>query len=82
MLEYVIAGLAVAVLIILPALVTGLKGRYGLLLIGFVIPGVVVWVIGALRLARPGSFWERRFYSPEKRRRSLERHRDHQGLPS
>lgn len=62
--------LAVFGLVILPAVVTALKGRYGLLLVGFLVPGIFVWVIGALRLARPSSFWARRFYSADKRARS------------
>lgn len=47
--------------------VTALKGKYATLLIGlFVAP--VVWV-GALRLARPRSPWERWFYDDHQRAR-------------
>lgn len=52
-------GLAVAVLAIL-------KGRIVLGLIGVLVP--VVALVGAVRLARPGSYWARRFYRPGSRR--------------
>lgn len=55
----VTTGLAVAVLAIL-------KGRIVLGLIGVLVP--VVALVGAVRLARPGSYWARRFYRPGSRR--------------
>lgn len=63
------------VAVLLPAVVTGLKGHVGLFVAGFLLVGVV-WVIAALRLARPNSLWARRFYGPEKLGRSRARYRD------
>lgn len=65
-------GLAV-VLIIGPATVTALKGQWVLFAAGFLTIGTVWW-IAALRLARPGSWWDRRFYRPEKRGRAERRY--------
>ena len=50
--------------------VTALKGKWGMLVVGLVFGPA--WIVGALRLARPGSFWARRFYDDEKQRRSAE----------
>ncbi len=51
--------------------VTALKGKYATLIIGlFVAP--VVW-IGAVRLARPRSPWERWFYDDDRRARAARR---------
>jgi TctA family transporter len=61
--------LAIAVDVVLAA-VAILKGKLMLGLIGIFIP--FVSLAGAIRLASPGSWWGRRFYRPEskKRRRS------------
>lgn len=60
-------------LIIGPATVTLLKGQRlafagGLLLFG------MVWIVAACRLARPQSYWARRFYGPGKRARAQARY--------
>jgi hypothetical protein len=58
-----------------PAVVTGLKGHLALFVVGFLLLGLV-WLIAAFRLARPNSFWARRFYGPEKLQRSQSRYPD------
>ena len=61
------------VLIIAPVTVTGLKGRWGLLAAGLLTVGIV-WMIAALSLARPNSWWSRRFYGPDKLARAQRRY--------
>jgi len=58
-----------------PAVVTVLKGHLALFVAGFLLLGLV-WIIAAFRLARPNSFWARRFYGPEKLERSKLRYPD------
>lgn len=57
-------------LVLLGALgaVTALKGKWGVFAVGFAV--WPAWVLGALRLAKPDSWWARRFYSPERRERA------------
>jgi hypothetical protein len=57
------------VLIVVPLVVTALKGQWLLFAAGWVTVGVVWW-IAALRLGRPSSWWARRFYGAEKLRRA------------
>ena len=45
-----------------------LKGKYRMALIGIFLPPVAL--IGAIRLAKPGSWWARRWYSPKRLRRT------------
>ncbi|HEY7794640.1 MAG TPA: hypothetical protein VIA10_11600 [Gaiellaceae bacterium] len=52
------------VLHIAAAVVTALKGKPWFLLLGLVITWF--WVFGSLRLAKPESWWSRRFYGGEK----------------
>lgn len=73
-------GLAVAygiglwvVLIVAPATVTALKGQWALFGAGWLTLGMVWW-IAALRLARPGSWWSRRLYGPDKLARAQSRY--------
>jgi hypothetical protein len=56
-----------------PMVITALKGQWALLAAGWVTFGTV-WMIAALRLARPKSWWARRFYSPGKLARSQARY--------
>jgi hypothetical protein len=60
---------------LMPAVVTALKGHLALFVAGFLLLGLV-WLIAAFRLARPNSFWARRFYGPEKLERSQARYPD------
>ncbi len=54
------------------------KEKFGVALVGFVVP--LVAVVGALRLGRPSSLWARG-YSESKRQRARERFAEHRGLP-
>jgi hypothetical protein len=53
--------------LLFPIVVTALKGKWGLVLLGFLI--TIPWFIGAVRLAKPGSWWARKLYDE----RQLER---------
>jgi hypothetical protein len=55
----ILVGLGVAA-----AVVTALKGKPWFLVIGFFISWF--WVFGSLRLAKPDSWWGRRFYEGTK----------------
>ena len=46
------------------AVVTALKGKPWFLLLGLVVGWF--WVFGSLRLAKPDSWWSRRFYTGDK----------------
>lgn len=61
----VYAVLACIVGVILAAVVVcGLKGKYGMIAGGLIVH--VLWYVGAIRLAKPNSWWARRFYSGSK----------------
>lgn len=62
-----------AVLIVGPMTVTALKGQWALFAAGWLTLGLV-WSIAALRLARPQSWWSRRFYGPDKLARAQARY--------
>jgi hypothetical protein len=71
------AAYAVAVygaLLVGPAVVTLLKGNYPAFLLGLLTLGAV-WMVAAFRLARPVSWWARRFYGEQKMRRARLRYR-------
>ena len=55
-----------------PAGITWSKGQRAAFFLGFLLLGMV-WVVAACRLARPSSWWARRFYGPEKMQRALNR---------
>jgi hypothetical protein len=61
------------VLIVIPLTVTALKRQWLLFAAGWVTAGTVWW-IASLRLARPESWWARRFYGADKLRRAQERY--------
>jgi signal peptidase I len=64
----VYALLAIYVVVVLAAgLITALKGKWGTFVVGFF---SFAWLFGALRLARPGSFWDRRLYDERQRQRA------------
>jgi hypothetical protein len=53
-------GIIIGSVLVVPLIVvTALKGKYGLLLLGFLFPPV--WVFSALGEARTGSWWASRF---------------------
>lgn len=60
-------------LIVAPATITALKGQWALFDAGWLTLGIVWW-IAALRLARPESWWARRFYEPRKLARAQARY--------
>lgn len=61
------------VLIVGPMTITALKGQWFLFVAGWLTLGMVWWIT-ALRLARPRSWWSRRFYGPDKLARAQSRY--------
>jgi hypothetical protein len=57
----------------IPAGITWSKGQRAAFFLGFLLLGMI-WVVAACRLARPTSWWARRFYGPAKLRRAEERY--------
>jgi peptidoglycan/LPS O-acetylase OafA/YrhL len=70
--DRLIALVIFAALIVIPAGITLSKGQWVEFFIGFLLPGIV-WIIASCRLARPSSWWARRFYDQEKMQRALNR---------
>lgn len=70
--ERLIPLITLMVLVVIPAGVTVSKRLWIEFLIGCFLPGIV-WIIGSFRLARPSSWWARRFYGPEKMQRAERR---------
>ena len=73
----VVLVIAIAALWIAPIVINWLKGKkvFAVLAVfAFVglVPLVIAWV-GTVRLAKPGSWWSRRYYDEDKIRRSRER---------
>ena len=62
--------IAYVALLLAAAVVTLLKGKWGMLLAGLVFG--FAWVVAALRLAKPGSLWWRRLYDRDKQQRARE----------
>lgn len=66
--------LALSVLIVvvgIPAGITLSKGHRAVF-VGFLIMGMI-WIVAACMLARPSSWWARRFYGPKKMQRAIDR---------
>lgn len=61
------------VLIVAPLIVTALKRQWLLFAAGWLTIGLVWW-IASLRLARPDSWWARRFYGQDKLARAQSRY--------
>lgn len=61
------------VLIVAPATITALKGQWALFAAGWLTLGTVWWIT-APRLARPKSWWARRFYGRNKLARAQRRY--------
>jgi hypothetical protein len=69
---------AIAVLLhILITVICLLKGKVVMGLVG--LPAPLFSYIGAFRLAKPESFWARRFYSEKKKARAAKRHARYEG---
>jgi len=60
-------------LILVPMAITALKRQWLLFAAGWLTVGLVWW-IASLRLARPESWWARRFYGSDKLSRARERY--------
>ncbi|HWM63697.1 MAG TPA: hypothetical protein VNP96_06875 [Solirubrobacterales bacterium] len=56
----------------IPATMTWSKGHRAAFFLGFIVMGMI-WIVAACRLARPSSWWARRFYGQEKMQRALNR---------
>jgi signal peptidase I len=63
---YALLAAYVAVVMAL-GVITALKGKWATLVVGLFTPA---WLFGAVRLARPGSYWDRRFYDEPQRQRA------------
>jgi hypothetical protein len=50
-----------------------LKGKLGMVFLGFFVP--FVWLIAAIRLAKPTSYWAIRWYGPDKMAQAEQRRR-------
>ena len=62
------ALLAYFLLLLVAGVVTALKGKWGVFALGLLVGPA--WLLGAFRLAKPDSWWARRFYPPETRERA------------
>lgn len=68
--------LVLAVLMVtvgVPAGITWSKGQRAAFWLGFLVIGLI-WLVAALRLARPDSWWAHRFYGPQKMERARRRY--------
>jgi hypothetical protein len=63
---YVLLAVYAAVLLA-AGVITALKGKWATLIVGLV---SFAWLFGAVRLARPNSFWDRKFYDERQRQRA------------
>jgi hypothetical protein len=61
--EIAVLLVVVALVLALPV-ICALKGKWGFLLLGLLIHWF--WIFGAIRLAKPDSWWARRNYGPDK----------------
>jgi hypothetical protein len=59
------------------ALINAAKEKFGMALLGFVVPGV--HLVGAIRLGKPNSVWAKLFYRHKKLRESKRRYRGERG---
>jgi lysyl-tRNA synthetase class 2 len=61
------------------ALVNASKEKFGMAILGFLVPGV--HIVGAVRLAKPNSVWAKLFYRHRKLRESKRRFKGSRGEP-
>ena len=66
-------ALGLWVFVLSPGIVLALKRQWTFLWAGLAFGGIV-WFVAAFRLARPNSFWARRFYGPDKLARAEARY--------
>jgi len=67
-----VAFAVVASMLVLPV-INALKGKWWFALLFFVPWGPVLGLVGAIRLAKPHSYWARRWYTEDKRTTSMVR---------
>lgn len=61
----------ILVIWVVPLVVTALKGKYGMAVVGVAVH--LCWWFGAIRRAKPDSYWARRFYDDDKLREAIRR---------
>jgi hypothetical protein len=61
------------------ALINAAKEKFGMALLGFIVPGV--HIVGAVRLGKPRSVWAKLFYRGKKLRESKRRYAGGRGKP-
>jgi hypothetical protein len=57
---HLVGYIVISVVILGCMVVCGMKGKLGFVALGVFLP--VLWIIGAVRPAKPNSFWARRVY--------------------
>ena len=67
----VITVVVLLVVFLIPLTITGLKGKTGMLPLGLLFHPI--WWVAAIRLAKPNSWWARRFYDESKLARAQAR---------
>lgn len=72
---FVILGVGLLAMWTICPIVTALKGKWGMVAAGLLVHPC--WIFGAIRLAKPDSFWARRFYSNSKMQLALDRFDPH-----
>jgi|GEM_PF-6338563 len=67
---------AVAALVMFGVIFSALKGKYGFVLLALLVPGlgVILSIIGGVRIAKPRSFWARHLYDRKAMALAIERH--------
>lgn len=66
-----IVGIAVVLAWLSVIVICAMKGKPWFAVLGL-LWGIFA-IIGAIRVAKPNSFWDRRWYGPDKHQRSLDR---------
>lgn len=73
---FIILGIGILAMWTICPIVTALKGKWGVFIAGiFLHP---CWIFGAIRLAKPDSYWARHFYATPKMQLALDRFVPHQ----
>jgi hypothetical protein len=70
-------GLLILGAIVSSIVICGLKGKWGMLVGGFFLG--ILWPVGAIRLAKPNSWWARENYQPGSAKMNKARAR-HEGV--
>ena len=68
--------LAAASIVWFGLIFSALKGKYGFLVLAFLVPGIgtIISVVGGIRLAKPRSYWARHLYDRKAMAAAIERH--------